>query len=452
MQPDKSETLLSKLFPVIGLCISITVTLFVAEIAFRGYVRLTLEDRFAAPNTSANEIDSPSFSVMSSPGIWIFNQHYGWDYSTKESVSLEIKGGLFTQCGVSSRFNSRGNIANREDDLKSADLIVNMHGSSYTMGPMSDGRLISEYIADIVSENLGKKVVIENLARDSYGVIQMTDQVVHAANAYNPDYSLIAFNSATIAMPRHWRTVKPSHDGFYRFYMINQPNTDATSAKNSYLHDYVLHKDLTVQKCAELEILKKRVGKFSYLNDAFLTKIVEEYKTLQVTRNSPIPIVNFYRPDVSMLWNRIVDQNPFSNMDVYTQGNNPIQPITIDSYQDDEKFRQSMAAIKASGIPFRYMHIPSYPEVLSGAEWEAAGTVGVPAARELSLIKSLEQATGRNVASILAAISAPRSDAAELAQKATPPGQDWHPSEKGRRLFAHAIVDFLTEELRQLSK
>jgi hypothetical protein len=122
----------------------------------------------------------------------------------------------------------------------------------------------------------------------------------------------------------------------------------------------------------------------------------------------------------------------------------PLVPYPYRSFAEDERFVNSHRELEGSGVPYAYVHIPSYPEVKDNDEWASIGTIGISEDRARSLLASLPATTGKPILSLLPLLpSAAAGEAERLAVKALPPDTDWHPSAAGADLFAMAATELI---------
>lgn len=432
------------LFDAVILAFSLLFSLAVCEAGYRVWLATRLDAMNPFTRVSKPSKVPATFSFQAPPGLWVFNREYGWDYRPEGYLAGGVRDGRLENCGWNRTFNSRGNIASEESDLIHADIKGLLIGSSYTMGNI-EGRMFNELLGDELAKRTGKKVVIENFGRDSFGVIQMMDMAPTVAERYKPDFIVIAFNSATIAMPRHWRHVRHEKNGFYIFYQINEPTNRDLNSRNALPHRYVISDKVTPEWCARMTAAATAGDAHALAEDPAIKAMIEWNEEETARREAPKLDINLWRLDRSFLYRRIVSGNAFHGLDIYAKAN-VLNPLAINDYGDDPGFRSSLARLKASRIPFILVHIPSYPEIKTGREWDAAGAVGGPETREMALVKSLERHAEQPIESLLPRIRAPRKDAAVLAEKADNPDPNWHPSRKGIEAFVPAIADIVMDK------
>jgi len=394
------------------------------EIAYRGYLHVQLPSQVP----DAFEVtDTPTLSVYAPPGRWTYNRDYGFDYVADGHITANIVDGLFSKCTIGDGINARKNVESRPSNFDSAPIRGALVGSSYTMVADADGRMFHEALSDMMSEKVGKDVGVENYSRDSFGFIQMMDLAARVAETEKPDFLIIAFNTAAISMARHWRTVEPFERGFHNFYFLFSEDRDNITTDNALLHRFVVYDKVTEEWCNEMM-------------DAVVLSAIGRHKEILSARAKPQITVDLLSLRTSFLYNRIVHKNAFWEMDVYKHRRNSKRPIRIHEYDTDTKFIDSATRIRATGVPFMIVHIPSFPELKSGVPWSATGFAGIPQSQEMSLINSIERASGYKVHNLLPLVGAPRDDAADFAKRATGDNFDWHPNQDGVILFGDALA------------
>ena len=413
------------------------------ESAYRVYLFSRLQN-FNPLSYSPNE--KPDFTFLQPPGRWVYNADYGFDFHPDYLTGNIVKG-AFDHCARGGGIDQRGNLMKRDSRYGTGELNGILVGSSYTMGTQNSGLFFHEVLEDVLSKKAGKMVAIENYSRDSMGVIQMFDMAAFLAKSEHPDFILIAFNTATLSMPRHWRNVLPYKDGFYNFYFMTEPAGDNPTTSNSYVHRWVVYDKVTDAWCAEMMAAKKDGQADRLHNDPVIKALIKRHNNILRERQTPKVSVDLLTLKRSYLFNRIIRGNVFWDMDIYVNEVNSLLPLRLHRYDHDPKFNQSVATLMSSGIPVILVHIPSYPELKTGEEWAGSGYGGLPKSQELSLAESLENLPNLPVLSLLAKSHAPRADAADFAHKAEGADRDWHPNSKGIDLFVDALSDIMIDQL-----
>jgi hypothetical protein len=441
---EKNKTTARQAYLLIAsILVSSVICLLFLEVGYRAYLALRV------PNVipDAYQInDTPSFSVYAPPGRWQYNREVGFDFVSEGHITADIEDGVFARCSAADGINDRKNISFQESRFDTASIRGALIGSSFTMGSDANGDLFHEVLTDKLAAKIDQDVWIENYSRDSYGFIQMMDMAAQVAEIERPDFLIIAFNTATVSMARHWRTVVPFENGYHNFYFLFSPNLDDINNQKALLHRFVVYDEVTKSWCEEMTRALRNNDYQRLKEDPIIIAATERHKEILRSEPIPTPTVDLLELTASYLFNRIFYQNAFWGMDVYADQESRKRPLSILKYADDSGFRDSVKKLRASQVPVVIIHIPSFPEIKSGDEWAATGYAGIPKSQELSLIRSVESGTGYKIESLLPLINAPRSDAAALAKEAEGENIDWHPNKRGVELFAEAIADLTIEE------
>lgn len=419
---------------------SIIIAALLAEGAYRVYLKFSLEST-ALKNSDSSK--NAVISFMNEKGAWTFDKEVGFNFRPDGYLTGRIADGEFKTCGTVKHFNSRKNVASKETDFSAADIRGVLVGSSYTMGRTKDGRFFHEIVGDILSKKLGKKVLVENYSRDRYGVIQMLDMAAVVAERQRPDFIIIAFNTATIGMPRLWRVIQPDRAGFYNLAWVNEPEQHNLTPENSLVHRYVLYDKVTLEWCDKMKNAAKANQVTVLHEDPIVRAIIERYREYSMKSKMPALSVDLKQLSTSFLFNRLIHRNAFWNIEVYKSKTNPLPSLHIDDFGEDKKFLESVKALNATGVPFAAIHIPEYPELRTGNEWESIGSGSLLASRGLSLVASLEQNLNQKVLSLLPAIEKSSHDIENLPRKSGPPNMDWHPSQLGVSVYTKIVTDLV---------
>ena len=423
---------------------SLLVTLAMLEGAYRIYLKFKIE------NTEVQKVGNKKNSVisfMNEKGAWTFDKDVGFNFRPDGYLAGQIADGSFSGCGQVKHFNSRMNVSSRKSNFNEADIRGALIGSSYTMGRAKDGRLFHEVFSDSLSKKLGKNIVVENYSRDRYGVIQMLDMAAKVAITEKPDFMIIVFNSATIGMPRLWRVVQPDQDGFSNFVWVNEPEKYKLTSQNSRVHRYVLYDKVTPEWCTKMKKAKKDGRLNVLINDPVVKAIIKRNDQYVLDDKLPKINVNLSTFSSSFLYNRLVRRNAFWNMDIYKSKKNPLLGLQIDDYGLSKKFIESVKALNKTKVPYFLVHIPEYPELSTGNEWESIDSSPLPLKRGLALVSSLEKRLDQKILSLLPAVKKSSIDIETLPRKATPPNMDWHPSTLGVSVYANIMSDLISSRL-----
>jgi hypothetical protein len=428
------------------IALSVVVALVLAEALYRG--SLWLETR-PIREAETNPPLPREVRFAATPGLWVFNREYGFDYRPEGMRFGRIVEGKFSECGTM-KMNSRGNIARFDTDFNAAEVRIALIGSSYTMVEGTDGRRFHELVEEQVGQALGKRVLVENFGRDSFGVAAMMDMAPAIARDYRPDLIVIAFNTATLAMNRHWRVVKGDDDGngFANFYMVNGPENERLSSRNARIHEYVMTDRITEEWCDRMAAAVARGDDKARAEDPLVRDILDRFKAMERRRNSLRFVGDLKSLRVSYLYNRIKRGNAFAGIEAYRK-DVPLVPYPFNSFAEDPRFVASHKALEASGAAYAIIHVPAYPEVKKNDEWATLDTLGIGLDRAKSLKNSISTTTNKPIRSILPYIATSGLAAEPLAMKALPPDQDWHPSPAGADLFSRAISELIVGELQK---
>jgi len=436
-----------KIINILLVCIASVLALIMSEGLYRAYLSTQLETMNPhnyAPNPK------PNFKFFAPPGPWVYNPDYGFDFFANSQLSGEIVDGDFVQCTREDVINELGNLAHRPSRFNQTAIKGILVGSSYTMGTDDKERYFHEALEDLLVAKTGLDIAIENTSRGAFGIIQMFDLAATVLEQKKPDFLLIVFNTATLGMPRHWRSILPFKNGFSNLHFMTEPAGTTPTARNSYIHRFIVYDRVTEQWCAQMNGARKSGDKARLSNDPVISAMIKRHNEILENRNTPKITVDLTSLRRSFLFNRIYHRNAFWDMDIYADKMKTLMPLTIDSYGDDPKFMQSVTRIKATKIPVMLVHIPSFPELLKGDEWAGMGVGGLPMSREISLAASITSASQLKIESLLAGSGAPREDAADFAIKASGEGQDWHPNKAGIDLYTKALSELMLDKFKDV--
>jgi hypothetical protein len=159
----------------------------------------------------------------------------------------------------------------------------------------------------------------------------------------------------------------------------------------------------------------------------------------------PKVTVDFWRTDVSFVFNLFRRGDPFYNTPVFAD--QPVyMPLTLDRYTDDTDFNSAMGHLKTTGIPVIPVHIATLPEMRNfpngGFEFQAHG---VPSRRGARLVASLEAALGEPFEHLYSYYAKElKKDPLQLVHSA----DNSHPSKLGVDAMADALERMLLQHPR----
>lgn len=438
MRKSKITAVLPKL---IAFVISLVLSVIMVEAGFRVYLRESLTRKELA---KIEHDPAPTFRMIAYPPPWIYNRAYGWDFTPGGWRGAVITKGVFERCMVIPGFNARGNIGSRDTDLNNARPLVLAFGSSFTMTHDENGAMATELLEDRLKSRF-PSIHVENVARDSSGILQMFDMAALKARELKPAFMLFLFNTSDLSRPRHWRSVVPTQGGFYRFYQTTEADLSDFRPQSTVLNGNIVISDrLTPAWCESMEAAAAAKSRSTEEDPLIRSAVVEYNKNRQAQAVSRFAI-DFTTLRVSFVWNALWHGAPFHDMDVF-DGSSPLGPIRIENFGDDKEFVRAVDDVRASNIPFYLIHIPAYPEMRDGIEF-AHGAFGVTAERESRLVKSLEEITQKKILSLLPTMGAPLRNAADYVYSAGPESPDWHPNANGTRLLAESLYRLISAQL-----
>jgi hypothetical protein len=426
---------------LIALACSVVASVILVEVLYREYLRYDLA---RTERAKLGFDDSPTYRFIGFPPPWTYNAAYGWDFLPGGWRGANIAQGAFDRCVEARYFNLRGNIGSRNRDFENAKPLIFVFGSSFTMTHDDDGRLATEILEDDLRKEF-PAAQVENLSRDSFGVLQMFDMAVEQLQHTRPTVALFVFNTSDVHRPRHWRSVVPSRPGFWRFYQAITPEVRHRSSETSTLNTAIVITDRLTPEWCDGMTQAKAADAPRLREDALVRDGVAEFNENRSVQTTERFAVDFSTLKASFLWNRIARGNEFHDMEIFSS-KSPLAPIQISDFHDDPRFVAAAQRLEAMDVPYFLVHLPAYPEMRSGEEY-AHGSFGVPAAREKSLIRSLEGVTRRPILSLLPYVRAPRDDAGDFVHSAAPGAPDWHPNAKGTKLIADALRMLVSERI-----
>jgi hypothetical protein len=374
----------------------------------------------------------------------VYNATYGHDFYSGGFVTGSIKGNRFNFCEKRDIFAADGNIKAHVTSEGPPHRTVLLFGSSFTLTTDDAGATASDIAGSIVSQRLGKSVRIINLSRGSFGILQMLDMARVKARDYQPDMMLFVFNTSDISRPRNWPIFKDAGGGYFRFYMSRSPDPRNLSLETARLSAQVVSTKFSPHWCRTMMAAKSSSNDRRLVEDPTVKATLEHFRSIRHLIKVPQHDVDLTGVRTSYVWLRLRHGNPYHDTEAFAAGENPIGPITVNDFRNDAGFVSGLAFLRSSGIPYAFVHLPSYAEMKSGEEFKF-GIHGVPAEREEKLVASLRDVTGRPVASLLAYMNPPVAHAETLVNGAVPPHMDWHPSASGTRSIGVALAALIAD-------
>jgi hypothetical protein len=447
-QAQRRNALRLFVFRILTISIFLVITAVMVEGTYRIYLWRSLDiTADAAPTASSN-----SYVFYAYPPPWKFDLQQGFTFNEGVWLSGLIKDGAFGGCSAALHGNKYGNAFGVWGDYETADVKIILYGSSYTLvgpepftlaGPVASGdtsETTANLLAQRLSRQMGKKVVVLNFSRDATGILNLFDVADVTVGKLKPDLLLFTFNTTAYEYQRHWRVVKQDRSGFWRFYQSLEP-AETTDPRKTILQGTVISSEVTPQWCATMEAAQKAHQDDTLRNDPVVKDIVRQHEQLAHDMNAPIYGIDFGSLKTSFVYNLLAYGDPYYRMQIF-EPRTIYAPLSIDSYRQDEQFVHEVDSVKKTGVPFLLVHLPTLKEFQNGGA-AAYGSYSAPAAREQSLAKSLEDLTGHPIIDLGRYYTeAEVKDAAELVRSP----QDSHPSGRGISAMADALQRLVTEK------
>lgn len=418
-----------------GLALAALVSMVVVEGSYRVYLWGSALRQ--APSGQQIPGEKLSFSFYGEPAPWRYDADYGFKFNEGAWRQGAVREGEFNFCEVTGVGNRYGNAGINVGDYESADFKVAMFGSSYTLVHITGEDSTAILLQKALSHRLGKKVHVLNFSRDATGMLSMFDIAKLVSREFKPDLLLFVFNTPALVYGRHWRVVKRSSGDFSRMYFTTRPNGD-TPPNLSLPHTNVLTPRASQKWCDEMTEARARGDVARLRGDPVVIDMANEYRSILRDRQPPVIPSRILSTTHSVVFNRIRRGDALHGI-ALTDANPLWTPITINDYEDDPGFQQAIAALKASKIPFRLVHIPALIE-FSPAPPYADENVGISRSQRSALIGSLTRMTGAEIAELRDHYT--RSELAQPLLLVTTE-QDWHPSLQGAAAMARALDTYL---------
>ncbi len=416
------------------------VALGVAEGAYRVYLWRALVADFAE---RSKDVPDPTFGFYAYPPPWRFDRELGFSFTDGPTRGGSIAKGSFAGCDATAvRGNKYGNASEARGDYEHAELKIAWFGSSFTMGdPGWRGDTATNQLQEMLSRQLGKRVVIMNYSRDATGILTMLDMARARIPIDRPDLILFTFNSTAPAYQRQWRVVEEARPGFYRMYQSLDPSA-TVDKRRALLVGIPIAAGVTPQWCDTMQAAYAARDAEKLRSDPLVLDLIAEYNAMRREREVPPPAIDFATLRASFIYNRIARQDAFFGMKLF-ESNTIYGQLEISSLSDDPQFAAAMAYVRDSHIPFQLVHVPTRYELQSGRQYEF-GAVGVPDKLGATIMQSFERAAGRETLD-LAPYYAPAVRAKPLDFVISE--KDAHPNEAGIREMAEAFDRLLNDKV-----
>lgn len=418
------------------LCVISVSTAVLLEGAYRIYLAQTVAAELEKRVRAIKRPDEPGFRVWAT-APWRFDRELGFSYTKGPWPEALIRGREFDACDIFARGDAFGNIDREPNNYFSADIRLMIVGSSFSMIRDGKERLVNEVIMDDLTERLGRSVSVVNFSRDATGVLSYIDAAAVKASELKPDAVILLANTVSLNYRRHWRVVLPDRDGFSRLWFLLDPIEHPTELNSSRMvaQTPFVYSRITDSWCSQLTAAKQRGDSRVLTDDPLVKAMVAEHDRIADTIARPRVTVDFWRHDVSFVFNVLLSGDPFNGVPIF--GEQPVySPITFDRYEEDPQFVTALARLKASKIPIIPVHLPTLPEMLNfDGDFDSVGN-------RTSLVADLEQALGQRFVNLYRYYPDQLKSSPQQLFKS---GVDFHPSPVGVDAMAAAIEKMLLE-------
>lgn len=405
-----------------------------------GY-RLFLHHQLYAKLEAGIKVDpAPTFGFYAYPAPWRFDRNQGFVFNDGPWLSGRVLHGAFDRCEERGRGNRHGNFGEARGSYHHAEFKIALFGSSYTLIDHDmNGDTTSNLLQDMLARRLGKTVHVLNYSRDATGILTMFDIAQARLPIDKPDLAIFTFNTTALGYQRHWRVVAESRPGFYRMYQSLDP-TDKLEPHRSILNGHVISRHVNREWCDRMTDALRREDRAALVNDPILRDLIKEYRDIKRTQDIPRIGFSFFTPRTSFVLNQLRYGDPYHGTHVY-EPKTIYAPLVLDSYVQDHGFLDAIAAVKATGIPFLLVHLPTLNDFRNPVGI-VFGAHGVPPERERTLLKSLEELADREIVRLITYYD---PNLIENALALVMSEQDSHPSPRGVPAMAEALNRLLLD-------
>jgi hypothetical protein len=352
----------------------------------------------------------------SNDAIYEYHQALGYTYvPNKRSVEVRVSQGnpvLWLE-----RFTDEsGNMTRVRHENGGKGYRILVLGDSYT----SDQREGSTW-PDLLQEKLDARFPglfhVINCGRSMYGILQMFDLAEAKVKEMRPDLVIVAFITDDLRRCRFWMTVDSGH-GTKRVSKRTTPLQAADAAP--YMDSFLVNPSITRSWCESATTVVKP-------NDPLLEAMNDQYRRiLMEDRYRDV----FLCCSTSFLFNRIVHGDAFRGV----LGRLREPSLEADAYRNDNQFRNRVASLNVSRVPYLLIHLPTYRDLRDQKFWINS--------TEKEILQSLAELTGKNIVNLLNHASDPGEPVEPLFLLP----HDSHPSRRGLEFLADSVFNLLVRE------
>lgn len=389
---------------------STVISLVICEALYRIVLSQTVPERFRYSEEAVIGVYDKSH--------WVFDRQLGYGYPPGQKMQFALLvDGKVAGCGLIDTINERGNIGPIEGSYEDAELKILLVGDSWSAF-VQNGLTWTDMLERRLEERTGKTVDVANFSRDGYGILQMFDMAAAKVPEWKPDLVVVAFITNDLARVRTWRAVLQKGGVDDRILTTFEPN-ETPDMEKSY-DTVIVHHEATGEWCDQA----RRTGQRDHVIEAVLDK----YQ--RANRVGGLKVPSIYTLKSSYLLNRVRYGDPFKG----TQETFGFPQVSLQSYMEDDGFRQALATLKESGIPVVLYHMAFYPEVVAGSEY-------ITNYQEQSLLESLYESTEFTKVETLEHVELP----VEKPERMNKSPDNYHPSAWGMEFYTDAFVRALLD-------
>ncbi|MFC3230490.1 hypothetical protein ACFOGJ_24795 [Marinibaculum pumilum] len=329
------------------LALSILVGLVVGFLAVEAMYRVYLS---VEPPAGTALAEGPRFGVLDA-SRWEYDSELGYVYPPDRAIHVtNLKDGRVSDCTLQREINSRGNIGPITGDYQSAAFKILLFGDSFPAF-IVDGVTFPALLQRRLTAALGKPAHVVNFGRDGTGILQMMDLAAATVPEWQPDLVLFTFISDDLDRARIWRTVAEK-SGFRRILVTDRPDPDPPLSRAQDIT--LVEPRATADWC--------RTALEAGGEDPLAAELERRFD--QIAEQAARREFDLLSIDHSFVIALLLHQDPFRQ--ILTPQPWTVPRYDATAYDQDPRFARDFAALKASGIPFAFIHLPIAPELPAG--------------------------------------------------------------------------------------
>lgn len=391
-----------KLINSIVTIISCLVGLIICELAYRGWLDWREKARW---------LERTQFTVYSS-SIYQFDTALGFTYRPRARSEVAIiRDGIPQRCRTIV-IDENGSPGKGIEPGKFKEPMFIVLGASFT-AMVHGGETWPDIFSTLIEKQSGHDAPILNLSRDGYGVLQMFDQAAQLVrDGYRPRALIVSITWYNLTRPRNW-IMTLERNGNEEVFMSSVPSLKV--APDTHIRMVFIDRRVTRAWCESLRASAQSDETVKDIEAAFdLTRRADEAFFRQK--------LNMFNLKECYICNRI--RYGRATKEIPANRYDPTHALA--RFQDDPRFVDDMAAIRASGVPLWLVYLPWEPELRTGHKELTT--------QERSLLESLKNVVDRTID---LTPEAPMDDDA-LALTMLP--EDYHPSRVGLEYYAQELL------------